>query len=561
MKTSSCDALIIGGGPVGLTLACELIRHGITCRIVDKNAAPERWSKAAAVAARTMEVFQDMGIASRVLARGRPMFGANLMQGTQRIAHLSMAVPTTPFPYIFGISQRETELLLAARLDELGGVFERSVELVSFSDDGASVTAILRGASGEEEEVCATWLIGCDGAHSTVRHALELPFEGSSFEQTLVQADIRVRLPFDTDPNEAVMFVSDHGPLGMLPLFDEGRYRVIAVAPPNPDEEPTLETFVALARDRAPAGIELFDPNWIVKFHFHGRIVPTYRVGHVFLAGDAGHIHSPVGGQGMNLGIQDAYNLAWKLALVVKGAAHEDLLDSYDAERRPIGESIVNVTDRATKNMMRMMTLRSPIAAGLRSQALSFLMSTGVFTSFVSRALGGMNVGYPDSPIVGEHHISVWRSEVGGTETERPTLGDWRRFHAGPGPGSRVPDTDVDDDTTLFDMLRGTRHRLWLFDGAMTAEGYDNFTNIAERVARRYGEHIEVMAIVPQPECAAALPGALVVHVDRDGALHDHFGCRSEGLYLIRPDGYVGYRSQPADADALFRYLETIFVG
>lgn len=556
-----CDVLIVGGGPVGLTMACELIRHGVGCRIVDKNAAPQPWSKAAAVAARTMEVFQDMGIAGRALERGRPMYGAVLMQGEQRIAHLSIDVPTTPYPYIFGMSQRETELLLAEHLAELGGTFERSVELVGFAEDETLVTATLRHPDGREETVQTPWLIGCDGAHSTVRHTLGLPFEGSSFEQTLAQADIRVTFPFDVDPHEAVTFISENGPLGMLPLLDEGRYRVIAIGLPSPDEEPTLESFRALARDRAPAGVELFDPNWIVKFRFHGRIVPSYRAGRVFLAGDAGHIHSPAGGQGMNLGIQDAYNLAWKLALVVKGAARPEILDSYDQERHPIGQSVVDNTDRATKAMMRMMTLRSPLAMGLRKQAMSFLFNTGVLGTFVSKAIGGMNVGYPASPIVGEHHISVWRAEIGAAPAERPSLGAWRRFNAGPGPGERVPDIPIDDESTLFDRLRGTRHTLWLFDGAMTDEGYDNFASIADRVMRRYGDHIDLTAVVPACERPARLPESLAVLFDAEMTLHDHFGCASEGLYLIRPDGYVGFRSQPADEDALLRYLETIFVG
>lgn len=556
-----CDVLIIGGGPVGLTMACELLRHGIGCRIVDKNDAPQPWSKAAAVAARTMEVFQDMGIVDRALERGRPIHGAVLMQGGQRIAHLSIDVPTTPYPYIFGLSQRETELLLAEHLAELGGAFERSVELVGFEQDDEIVTATLRHPDGTEETVRTPWLIGCDGAHSTVRRALGVPFEGSSFEQTLAQSDICVTFPFDVDPHEAVMFISEHGPLGMLPVFGEGRYRVIALGLANPDEEPTLESFRALARERAPAGVELFDPNWFVKFRFHGRIVPEYQLGRVFLAGDAGHIHSPAGGQGMNLGIQDAYNLAWKLALVVRGAARAEILDSYDQERHPIGQSVVDSTDRATKAMMRMMTLRSPLAMGLRTQAMSFLFNTGILGNFVSRAIGGMNVGYSSSPIVGEHHISVWRAEIGAAPTERPSLGEWRRFHTGPGPGERVPDVPIDDETTLFDLLRGTQHTLWLFDGAMTDEGYDNFASIADRVTRRYGDHIDVTAVIPATERPARLPESVPVRFDPDQTLHDHFGCGSEGLYLIRPDGYVGFRSQPADEDALLRYLETIFVG
>jgi 2-polyprenyl-6-methoxyphenol hydroxylase-like FAD-dependent oxidoreductase len=557
------DVLIVGGGPVGLAFACELTRHGVSCRIVDKNAAPQVWSKAAAVTPRTLEVLTDMGVAEALLERGRPMHGFNIMDGTRRLAHVPIQLEGTPYPYLFGVPQRDTEVTLAARLAGLGVTFEREVELTSFEQDGGGVRATLRHAGGSEETATARWLVGCDGAHSTVRKSLGLSFEGSTFEQTLWQADIHVDFPFDVDPSEAYAFPSRNGVMGALPLLADGRYRLIILAPPNPEEEPTLEGMQAIAAERMPEGTELRDPAWIVAFRFHGRLASRYRVGNVFLAGDAGHIHSPVGGQGMNMGIQDAYNLAWKLALVSKGAATDALLDSYEPERRPVAAGVVSGTDRATRGMARVLQLRSPLAAHLRSQVISLVADLGLVQSQLIGALSGVRVGYPDSPIVGERHSSIWKAEVGSPRGEQPGLGDWMRFSSGPGPGERVPDVELWDGApapTLHALLSGTRHVLLLFDGAAaTPEGYENLTSIARAVDESLLDHVRVLFVVPHAQRPPALASGSDVLLDADGALHAHFGCGTEGLYLIRPDGYVGFRTQPADQTALFEYLKTIF--
>jgi 2-polyprenyl-6-methoxyphenol hydroxylase-like FAD-dependent oxidoreductase len=556
------SVLVVGGGPVGLTMACELLRHGVDCRIVDQNAAPQPWSKAAAVSARTMEVWQDMGIVERALERGRPVFGVNLHRGLERFAQVSIHVEGTPFPYIFGMAQRETELMLAKRLDELGGRFEREVKLAGFSQDDDGVSATLVHRDGREEQMRTPWLVGCDGAHSTVRQGLDLPFEGSTFEETIVQGDLKVDFPFAADPNEAQVFVSPAGPIGMIPLLDEGRYRVLVLGIADPPDEPPLEMLQQIVGQRCPEGVHVYDPAWTVSFRFHGRIVPRYRSGSVFLAGDAAHIHSPAGGQGMNMGIQDAYNLAWKLALVQRGVCSEEILDSYDLERRPVGQRTVDVTDAATKRAMRMMTLRSPLAQSLRNQAMSFILNAGILQGRAFRSIGQLSVSYAASPIVGDHHRSVWRSELIGTRAdERPTTADWIKFTNGPGAGERVPDLDLADGRTLFEVMRGTKHVLLLFDGAAASEeGYRNLSAIGDRVTRRYGEHVGVRVVVPFDRKPDALDWDGDVLLDEDGAVHEHFGCGSEALYLIRPDGYVGYRSQPAAQDELFRYLETIFV-
>lgn len=564
MSETSCDVLVVGGGPVGLTMAAELARHGVVPRLIDANAAPQRWSKAAGVSARTMEVFDDMGVVEHALELGRPMYGVSLYKGRERIAHLDIHIEGTPYSYIFGMEQRRTELMLAEHLERLGGTFERQIELTGFEADDDGVTATLRHAvDGREETVRARWLVGCDGARSTVRKVLDLPFDGSTFEQTLIQADVRIDFPFEVDPNEAVAFVSPEGPFGALPLLEDGRYRLIILGVEDPPKEPPLELFQELAAARCPEGVRVHDAAWTVSFRFHGRIVPRYRVGPVFLAGDAAHVHSPAGAQGMNLGIQDAYNLAWKLALVTRGVARPSILDSYHAERWPVGHAIVDATDVATRRAMRVMTLRSELAQALRNQAAGFLLNTGFVQDRIFQGLSQTTVTYGSSPIVGEHHTSLWSAEIGpGRPDERPGLSDWYRFTKGPQPGERVPDFDLTEGQTWLDFIRGTQHVLLLFDGAAaTPEGYENIDSIADRVRRRYGGEVDVRVIVPHGDRPAALRWDGTVVLDASCAIHQHFGCGSEGLYLIRPDGHVGYRSQPADEGRLLRYLETLFVA
>lgn len=561
---SETSVLVVGGGPVGLVMAAELLRHGVDCRVIDKLAEPPVWSKAAAVHARTLEVFEDMGLVDQVLARGRKMVGLNMYAGARRLAHVTIDIPGTAYPYMLGIEQSETERLLRGHLQRLGGALERSVELVDFEARDDGVLATLRGTDGGLERVRADWLVGCDGARSTVRDRLGLAFEGSTFEQRLLQADVRLTLPFEVAPDEAVMFVSPAGAMGALPLLSEGRYRVIALSPPEEHSAESFESMQAIARLRAPEGVELSDPAWIAGFRFHGRLVAHYRRGRIFLAGDAAHIHSPAGAQGMNMGIQDAYNLAWKLALVHRGRARAELLDSYEPERRPVAEATVKVTDRGTKAAIRMLSLQSRLAQGLRNQIVSLVVNSGIIPNRAFKALGGLEVAYRDSPAVSELKSSIWSAKVtAGHDDEQPNVGDWFAFNRAPSPGERVRDLELAAaPSTLYALLRGTRHHLLLFDGeAATRAGYENLGLIAEVVGARFGESIEVHVVVPADTAPAALrPGASIV-LDGDRRLHGHFGASSECLYLVRPDGYVGYRSQPASFEHLMEYLDRWFVA
>jgi hypothetical protein len=299
--------------------------------------------------------------------------------------------------------------------------------------------------------------------------------------------------------------------------------------------------------ERAVPDVVVDDPVWLAGFRIHRRHAPHNRQGRVFLAGDAMHIHSPAGGQGMNTGLQDAYNLAWKLGLVVAGKAPEALLDSYGAEREPIVEGLLRFTDALT----RFATVRTPVVAGLRNHLLGFLAQQEVIQQRAARQIAELNVGYRNSPIVAESEGSRFG--------QRRTLG-------GPRPGDRAPDARPlrradGSQTTLFDALRGTQHTLLLFAGLDPGEGAaERLDELAAALTSRHGTLIRSYLVRAGDSSAAARPTAAELLLDPALSLHHRYGAEDECLYLIRPDKYVGYRAQPADEAALQTYLQRIFL-
>ena len=423
------------------------------------------------------------------------------------------------------------------------------MKLTGLVQDGQGVTATLERADGTTERARVGWLVGCDGAHSTTRHALGLPFEGIAYEEPFVLGDVRIAWELPDDETHA--FISSEGLIAALPL-PRGRWRLIA---DGDLPTPTIEDIAPLLRERGAPKAQLSDAGWIAPFRIHRRIVPRYREGRVFLAGDAAHIHSPVGGQGMNTGIQDAHNLGWKLALVASGAASASLLDSYDTERRPIAASTLQSTDLATK----VITLRNPVAREIRNRLAGILSGLEVVQSRMLAQASEVAVGYRGSPIVDEHRSSVARATVGMRVGEKPTLADWVGFGGAPHPGDRAPDVEVDDATTVHGMLRHPRTTLFLFDGAApTPEGYANLADIAKRVRERWPSHVEPWIVVPRRGRPPELADEPRVLLDARGRMHRRYGGGSECLYVIRPDGYVGFRSQPATWAPLEEHLSGI---
>lgn len=564
-RSSEAEVLVAGAGPVGLTLACELRRHGVRCRIIDPNAGPTDQSRALALQARTLEVFRDMGVIDGALARGKRVHGLSGYADGRRVVHISLDLDDldTRFPFVLVLPQSQAERLLIDHLAGFGGAVERGTKLVALDQDEAGVTATLADASGREQAVRVGWLVGCDGAHSVVRHQLGLPFEGAKYPETFFLAD--VRLDWDRPDDEAQMFLIPGGALGTFPFPEPGRWRVVDTSETVTTDEPgaALEQVQAILDAHGPKGAVIRDPTWVALFQFHRRIVPEFRRGRCFVAGDAAHIHSPAGGQGLNTGVQDAHNLAWKLALVLKGSAGVSLLDSYTAERQPVAEGVLRGTDLAT----RVVTLRNPIAEHLRNHLVTFLMEFGLVQRRLSRGISELGVNYRTSPIATEDRSPLVQAlRPGHRGGDWPGLADYLDFGAAPHPGDRAPDVlfETPGDLgprRLFDVLRDTRHALLLFEGAARSdEGDRHFERIGGLVRGRYADRIAAHVVAHLGRRPEGLRWDGPLLLDGDGSLHHRFGARAECLYLIRPDGYVGYRAQPADPAKLQAYLERLFV-
>jgi 2-polyprenyl-6-methoxyphenol hydroxylase-like FAD-dependent oxidoreductase len=554
--------LVVGAGPVGLLMASELRRHGVECRLVEKAERPGDKSRAIAVHSRTLEVLDALGLADELIARGVKAHGSSIYANGKRIAGINFDELDAPFPFVLAVPQTDTEAVLRAHLERLGGAVEWRTELTKLELEESGATFELRHGDGRIEKGRTPWILGCDGAHSTLRKSLGFTFEGAPYPETIILGDVKLHPAPPED--EVRVFLSESANILVAPL-PGGRARVIGTLPGDvacPEGEPQLSELQSLVDAHVVDRPRCDDCVWLSRFRVHHRIASGFRKGRAFLVGDAAHIHSPAGGQGMNTGLQDGWNLAWKLALVVKGRAPDSLLESYERERRPVAELVVRGTDAT----MRVMSLRHSLARALRDRALAFLTSFDVVQERIARTASGLGIDYRGSPIVREYRASVLDATVSrDSSSERPSVVDWRDFGAGPVPGTRAPDEAVTLEGSggtarLRHLLRGTCHRLLLFDGrASTAAGYRNLETIGARMRERWpglvATHIVVPASARPPELR--WPGEILL--DPSAHLHHRYGAGSECLYLIRPDGYVGYRSQPARLDGLTSYLERLF--
>lgn len=499
--------LVVGAGPVGLTMACELRRHGVDCRVIDASdgPTPPNQSRALAVHSRTLEMLDLMGLADTAVARGKVIQALNAYRHGQHLARIELDFTglETPYPFILSLSQGATERLLLERLVARGGAVEWRTRLASLRADDQGVTVRGINPEGAKTESRCGWLIGCDGAHSVVRHQLGLAFEGSAYPERFLLAD--APMSWDLDDHEGHVFLLPGGPVASLPLPEPGHWRLIDL-----HGEGVADATGAVAGrirdDLARAGVPpatMGEPAWASAFGVHRRAVEQMRVGRVFLAGDAAHIHSPAGGQGMNTGMQDAVNLAWKLALVVRGCAEESVLDSYQAERHPVALEVLRFTDRFT----RFATLHNAAARAVRAAALSWLAGTGAVRRTMARALSELTVSYPDSPIIGASEAND----------------SW----GGPKPGERLPDLPYGNGR-LYSLLRPGRHVVLAFDSGP----------------------------VPLEPCQEIIdihyPGAGEAH------LRKLLDVKAPCLYLIRPDGYVADRYRAPEAMRIQDYGEAI---
>ncbi len=572
-----CDVLIVGAGPTGLALACELLRHGLSCRIVDAVANPTTFSKAQILHTRTLEILEQMGLVEDFLKKGRALHLLSMYTPElRRIFHFTVGEFDSAYPYMLSLPQHDTEQILTEHLRRHGVEVERPfhVERLQQDDAGVLVQGTL-GSDGPPGELRAAWVVGCDGAGSTVRHELDIPWQGSTYRQRVLQADVKLEWPLYHAEDEVFGFVSEHGSLGVFPLPAAGRYRLVAL---DAGLAPTAENFQFLLNTRGPKDARITDAAWLHEYTIQCRLAAAFRQGRVFLAGDAAHTLSPSTAQGMNLGIQDAFNLAWKLALVHKRIGRDILLDSYEAERSPVAAELMKTSDLATRGLNDLFTLHGSLAQGLRNSLLEFASEFGLVRRSVSRNLSMLDLGYPNSPIVGQHHASrltrassaATEALGGGLPSGGASIGlrQWMDFGHGPSPGQRAFDGRALDVTSnekrrIYSLLHSGQHLLLLFAGtAETEDGYRRLVAIGNRVRDRHPSAISVFLVEAtlhtDTPTDPSWQGPILL--DDDGSLHQAYGARAECLYLLRPDGHVAFRSQPADPIKLNEFIARLFI-
>jgi 2-polyprenyl-6-methoxyphenol hydroxylase-like FAD-dependent oxidoreductase len=524
------DVLVVGAGPTGLTLAAQLHALGARIRIIDRNLDRAHESRALAVQPRTLEVLRGLGIAQALVERGNDAARLQIHAGERvvPVRLFDVGLEDTAFPFLLFVSQAETEAVLDDHLVARGLAVDRGTELITFEQGESTVSCTLRHEDGGTEELHARYVVGCDGAHSSVRRDAGIAFEGAAYPQTFVLADLEV--DGDLAKEAAHAFLGAQGVLFFFPLATPASWRMLGIRPTDANEqgskaqtEPSLVELQAIADAFTRRSVRLRDPVWKTYFRLHHRHAARYRAGRIFLAGDAAHVHSPAGGQGMNTGIQDAWNLGWKLALVAQGIADDALLDTYEAERQPIGRLVLRFTDRATSiatsqsSIVRL--LRTQVAPRLAPLVLRFAKGR----AYGFRTLSQLGIDYRGSPAVQEGEPALRR---------------------GPKAGDRLPDARVRRDgqdawlqealaLPVFHVLLCGAPKEWERDRVADLDRPDGLVRV-HRLARE------------------AAPD--VLH-DVDGQAFACLGIEHAAQYVVRPDGYIGYRSGNTDLGGAERYL------
>jgi 2-polyprenyl-6-methoxyphenol hydroxylase-like FAD-dependent oxidoreductase len=525
------DVIIVGSGPTGLMMAIQLARFGVSFRIFDKQEDRAQESRAFGIQAKTMEIFQNLGISAEFLKQAIVGTEASFyVSGKQRfkIDFTKIDAGDTPFPTIFFLPQADTEKILLNHLANLPNAVsvERQTELLSFQQQQDGIEAeIKNNLRGEREKIRCRYIIGCDGAHSRVRQELDIPFEGAAYNQEFILADVSVTWP--SPKNNITAFLGKEGVFLYIPL--QKNYSRLIIIGMNSLEQsgshpPTLEAIESFGRHITRTNIQLSNPQWISRFHLHHRAVKHYIKGRAFLAGDAAHIHSPVGAQGMNTGLQDATNLAWKLAFVLKYGAPKTLLETYQTERQRIGEVLLKTTDKIFGIMTKRNVIFSKLRLYLFPIVMSLLTRSTKFNNLFFRFMSELGVRYHENPFVLENTQSADA-----------------KFLSAPQAGCRAPDAPY-GISTLFELFREKPCNILLFQAQ------------AEQTPEQEKQILALEKLHPEMIALHKLVKSPTVKV-----IFDRYGITSSGVYFIRPDGYIGFRAFGTELESLLQYLHKLF--
>ncbi|BFG72745.1 FAD-dependent monooxygenase [Paraburkholderia terrae] len=553
--------LIVGAGPTGLAAAMSLARAQVPVRLIDKAQQADPHSRAIGIQARTLELLEQHRLVERFLELGHRARTANLYSNGHRLTRLDFDPLQTRYPYLLFLDQSVTERLLTEHLATFGVQVERGVELTMFAQGSAGINATLQRADGRIETLHPSYMIAADGAHSAIRHRLGMSFAGKTFEQTFLLADVEADTGWSDD--EFHIFASGAGLAALFPM-GKGRHRLIADHPAMPAREPaeaasagdptplasipapTLDECRLIAKSRIHHPVELSDMSWSGYFHLNSRMVEQLRAQRVFLAGDAAHVHSPAGAQGMNTGIQEAFNLGWKIARVLKGDAPDRLLDTYHLERHPIERDVL----RQTSFVTHMAEADHGPLKLLRERVMPVLAALGPLRDAARLTVSELSIQYRRSPLTLERILD------GG-----PRAGERAPdalVHVVDGPLGRAPGIGC-----IFDLHDPAFFSLFLLVDPPEEPGTGN--------GKILSLHRKPLRAADLDRFAAAvedlLPGAVrvwrVSDVNGEGggpSLSESFGRTRPSFYLVRPDGYVCARGRPgSDLNGLLRHCEAWF--
>lgn len=508
---ATTQVLIVGAGPTGLVLALWLTRLGVRVRIIDKTAESGTTSRALVVHARTLEFYRQLGLAEDVVRLGREFVGANLWVKGRRAGHIELGAigeGLSPFPFAIVFPQDEHEKLLIDRLTALGVTVERSTELVDFEERGDNIVARIERPESVEETCEADFLAGCDGSHSTVRESLNIGFPGGTYERMFYVADT-VASGSIVD-GEFHIALDDADFVGVFPLRTSGTARLIGTVRAGTFASGHLLTWDDVGKTAIErVGVCVDQVNWFSTYHVHHRVADHFRRGRAFLLGDAAHVHSPVGGQGMNTGIGDAVNLAWKLAAVLSGRARQSLLDSYEPERIAFARRLVATTDRAFTVATSPGGVARLVRIGIVPRLLPLVTKLKAVRRFMFLTVSQIAINYRGS--------TLSRGAAGGIQG-----------------GDRLP---------------------WVPASSNGSPSADNFAPLAsiEWQVHVYGTASPELADVCRRR-------GLALHAFPWTKAADAADLRQDALYLVRPDGYVGLADAEASPAALENYLSEQFL-
>lgn len=521
------EVLIVGAGPAGLMMACQLALHHIRFRIIDKKEHPTNYSGALIIQARSVEILHQMGIAQKVIQEGIIANNISILFNGKQVLKIPMkniGFGLTQFPYLLMVEQSKTEQLLTDVINDHGYSVERGTELMRFSHDNDGVTAQIKGPNGKDETIKTQYLIAADGGQSTIRKQLNIPFIGKAHLKSLFIMDCKARTDLLSD--EICFSISDKTISGFFPLVN-GKWRIDGTIPKELESKGTL-TFNDVEKhfsERIRMNTKLYNPDWFSAFHSHQRYALSFQQSRCFLIGDAAHIHSPVGAQGMNTGLQDAFNLGWKLAFVIRGKAKTRLLDTYTTERLPVAQNIIHTTDHvfnlATSDHFFTKTFRLYFVPLMIKSLFPIIGNRNWIRQYYFKSISEIGIHYRKSVL------------------SHRALKNISRFRS-PRPGDRLPYilfNDNDKVVNIQDKVKGTGFHLFIFTKDVPSIEIIN-------VAEKYNN---------------ILSFEIISFSFKNNHLFKRLGIKNNGCYLIRPDLYIAFQSDKPQAKELKNYLQHFF--